>query len=280
MGKRDVTVDNYFDVLSQKEPLSVNPEKVQDLEQLCKIALETRSFEIKLYWQRTTYYWAFIAADIAAYALVYSKIESFSTLSYALLAILSVLGILFSCGWLLANRGSKFWQENWEGHMGLLIRAKYGPIFQTIALPKSKGFWGTGGYPYSVSRVNQWISIFVLFMWIGLFSYPFCKLLGLNLSDDCIDRCQLGWILLGCALVGCIILFRRTRSKHFLDYKSRKKKAATATKQEKSYCIANWPKFKFIVILGCNESEDEEVNSAPVFFTTFDIKEKTDSETK
>lgn len=43
------------------------------IEKLCQIALETRKFEIELYWKRTTYYWAFIAADLAAFALVYNR---------------------------------------------------------------------------------------------------------------------------------------------------------------------------------------------------------------
>ena len=34
-------------------------------------ALDIRKFEIELYWKRATYYWAFIAAAFAGYALTY-----------------------------------------------------------------------------------------------------------------------------------------------------------------------------------------------------------------
>lgn len=74
---------------------------------LCEIALETRKFEIDLYWKRTTYYWAFSAAIIAAYALVYTKKDP-GVGSYTLLSVLALCGVVFSLGWYLANRGSKY----------------------------------------------------------------------------------------------------------------------------------------------------------------------------
>ena len=62
---------------------------------LCEIALETRKFEIDLYWKRTTYYWAFSAAIIAAYALVYTKKDP-GVGSYTLLSVLALCGVVFS----------------------------------------------------------------------------------------------------------------------------------------------------------------------------------------
>jgi Na+/melibiose symporter-like transporter len=74
------------------------------------LALDIRKFEIELYWKRATYFWTFIAAAFAAYAIVYSRADSKD--DPWLLLVFSCLGFLFSSAWYLVNRGSKFWQNN------------------------------------------------------------------------------------------------------------------------------------------------------------------------
>lgn len=236
MESREVTDENYFEVLAQKEPVGkkvLTQEEAtteiedKDLEKLCEIALQTRNFEIELYWKRTTYYWAFIAADMAAYALVFSEIDDCSIASYVLMGVLSCMGILFSFGWFLANRGSKYWQENWEAHMGRLVRKKYGPIFQTLLLPDSNRYWGIKSYPYSVSRINQYISIFVLIMWGVLFLFP-CFKIGYNIihpligyNIDIISYFIALWLLCCisiCIIIGIYILLDKTRSGNYTNY--------------------------------------------------------------
>lgn len=225
MECREVTDENYFEVLAQKEPVGkkVLPQEEatteiedKDLEKLCEIALQTRNFEIELYWKRTTYYWAFIAADMAAYALVFSKIDDCSIASYVLMGVLSCMGILFSFGWFLANRGSKYWQENWEAHMGRLIRKKYGPIFQTLLLPDSNRYWGIKSYPYSVSRINQYISIFVLIMWGVLFLCPLFMLTCGTLPKWS-ESSLVAYGLIACVVCGIYFLFR-TQSGNYTNY--------------------------------------------------------------
>ncbi len=99
--------------------------RIDEIDQkLCEIALETRKFEIDLYWKRTTYYWAFSAAVIAAYALVYTKKDT-DPESNIFLSVLALCGVVFSWGWYLANRGSKYWQENWEDHKSPDITVRY-----------------------------------------------------------------------------------------------------------------------------------------------------------
>ncbi|QWF70402.1 hypothetical protein KEF85_13820 [Methylomonas paludis] len=39
-------------------------------------ALDTRKFEIELYWKRATYFWTFIGVIFGGYALVFTKMES------------------------------------------------------------------------------------------------------------------------------------------------------------------------------------------------------------
>lgn len=127
-------------------------------------ALDIRKFEIELYWKRATYFWTLIAAAFGAYFALQSAANAGS-----LVFLVSCLGFLLSLGWYLVNRGSKYWQENWERHVDLLESEVVGPLYKTTIskeeFPLLK-FWG--GYPYSVSKVNQIISLFVLLVWLGL----------------------------------------------------------------------------------------------------------------
>ena len=92
-----------------------------------KRAHEIRQFETALFWTRGTYYWAFIlAAFTAHFALLSSlfnaerypfslcNVYSLPRLSLLALIITSLFCYFFSLCWVLMNKGSKFWQENWE----------------------------------------------------------------------------------------------------------------------------------------------------------------------
>ena len=137
-------------------------------------ALDTRKFEIELYWKRATYFWTFIAATLAGYAAI--QVSSLKDKT-DLLVMLSCLGVLFSFGWHCVNRGSKQWQENWENHVDLLEDSVAGPLFKTVLRRRSaKGIREltvnavTGPWSVSVSGVNQIISLYVFGLWIVLLS--------------------------------------------------------------------------------------------------------------
>jgi hypothetical protein len=78
--------------------------KIDELEAY-KIALQTRNFEISLFWQRSNY---FLALN-AALALGFFRLNE-SPYSLALAS----LGIFVSFLWFQVNLGSKFWQSRWE----------------------------------------------------------------------------------------------------------------------------------------------------------------------
>ncbi len=99
-------------------------------EKALELALDIRKFEIELYWKRATYFWTFIGAAFAGYALVYKTSDGDGSW---LLLVFSSLGLLFSVAWYLVNRGSKFWQNNWERHVDLLEDQVIGPLYKTIA---------------------------------------------------------------------------------------------------------------------------------------------------
>lgn len=158
--------DEDFNEKNQKEAL--------------RYALDIRKFEIELYWKRATYFWAFIAAAFAAYGLIQaSSIEPAQRLNLSV--FISCLGLVFSFGWYCVNCGSKRWQENWEKHVDLLEDKTTGPLYKvTFKKKPSKGkkAWlievATGSHPFSVSKINQIISLYVTFLW-GFFiiiSFP------------------------------------------------------------------------------------------------------------
>lgn len=126
-------------------------------------ALDTRKFEIDLYWKRATYFWAFIAATFAGYFLILSRSGEGLENKNVILFFINCLGFAFSISWYLVNRGSKFWQENWEKHVDHLENKYMGPLFKVIIEDKSKGITAAGRF--SVSRINIILSLFITVMW-------------------------------------------------------------------------------------------------------------------
>lgn len=130
-------------------------------------ALEIRKFEIELYWKRAQYFWGFLITIYGSYFIVYSKTSLEDGFQKNLiLLILSTMGMFFSMGWHLANRGSKFWQNNWECHVDELEDYVYGSLYKTIITRTDYGkrifkdFYLTPvePYPFSVSRINCLLS--------------------------------------------------------------------------------------------------------------------------
>ncbi|WP_262689419.1 RipA family octameric membrane protein [Kordiimonas aestuarii] len=130
-----------------------------------KYALDIRKFEIELYWKRTTYFWAIIAAIFTGFGV------SSNADMHFLQTLLGGLGLVFSLGWYLANRGSKHWQQNWEQHVDMLEDPVIGPLYKTVfsEIPRKDkevlDFLTTSA-PYSVSKINQLISVYVTLIWL------------------------------------------------------------------------------------------------------------------
>lgn len=140
-------------------------------------ALETRKFEIELYWKRAAYFWTFIAAALAAYGLIQASKDIPSPKKEHLSVLVGVLGLVFSFAWQAVNRASKYWQENWENHVALLENEVTGPLFKSVTrgIPQEArtrvdrfGRYLTSPDNYSVSKVNQLVSIFVMLVWLVL----------------------------------------------------------------------------------------------------------------
>ena len=136
-----------------------------------KMALDTRKFEIELYWKRAGYFWAFIAVSFAAYFMAFnnSNLENKDPNYYnEILLGISLFGLFVSCCWYLVNKGSKYWQENWEKHLDLLEDDFMGPLYKMTV--KDKRSWGYifhpfCSYKYSVGKINLFLSFLVVLVW-------------------------------------------------------------------------------------------------------------------
>ncbi len=141
-------------------------------------ALDIRKFEIDLYWKRATYFWTFIAATFAGFVAIQA---STSETKIDLSIIISCLGFVFSFAWFCVNRGSKFWQENWEKHVDVLEDDVTGPLYKVVLSRNQNGNCKdkavhliTGPSKLSVSKINQIISLYVTLLWgiLAFYSLP------------------------------------------------------------------------------------------------------------
>lgn len=175
-----------------------------------KQALDIRKFEIELYWKRATYFWTFIGATMAGFITIQaSSAQNKQDLS----VILSCLGMVFSFAWVCVNRGSKFWQENWEKHVDVLEDKVTGPLYKIVMSRNSMSKNSekaihliTGPSSISVSKINQIISLYVFVLWILLLLY--------SLPEFGIDK-SINWFYVALTILSifsCIIFIWLGRS--------------------------------------------------------------------
>ena len=151
--------------------------RIQDRNaQALEFAERNRQFEIGLYWKRSAYFWTFTALAFAGYGALQTHccdLDDRETLSF----LLANIGCVASFAWFLANKGSKFWQEQWETHVDVLEDRAIGTVYKKwfVRTPISKSYKLTrliAGYnprnKYSVTKINQIGSLYVVFIWIIL----------------------------------------------------------------------------------------------------------------
>jgi len=161
-----MTKDEYKKEFDGESKTTDKKEKALDY------ALDIRKFEIELYWKRATYFWTFIAATLAGYAVIQRISDEHSKGELSLLLV--CLGVIFSLAWYLVNRGSKFWQNNWERHVDMLEDVTIGPLYKIILSEEDpdKNILRkilTDAGTFSVTKINQILSFFVLMVWVLLF---------------------------------------------------------------------------------------------------------------
>ena len=162
--------------------------------------MQERKLEIDMYWKRTTFFWTLTAAAITGFFAVINSSLGFGPPAVAVAS----LGLTFSFGWFLAARGSKYWQENWERAVDLIEDEVAGPVHKVFANPEDYRFMRLNGpYPFSVTKVNQLLGLFVTLSWVLLFVWSLLNLQSTALGDRIVASifgivtplfvCSLGW---------------------------------------------------------------------------------------
>lgn len=135
-------------------------------------------FELEQFWKRSLFFWGFIGAAFVAFAAANQSLLT--------QGVVASFGFVCSVTWTLANRGSKFWYENWE----LKRYTAEVPVTGTLygGDPKKKEADGIGwlsGRRYSPSKLAIALSDYVVSLWVGLLvsrSYlmlrPYCPALA------------------------------------------------------------------------------------------------------
>ena len=164
------------------------------LKEAYKQAADIRKFEIELFWKRGTYYWAFILAAFTAHFALLGMLfstcsptmnQEFSLknlcalpgLSLFTLALTAFFCFFFSLAWTLVNKGSKFWQKNWEAHIDVLEEHVTGRLHETYLNTEgdkndfSRCPLDVKAYDYSVTKITLLTSILLSTVSGGLFLF-------------------------------------------------------------------------------------------------------------
>lgn len=138
-------------------------------ERAFQTSLDTRKFEIDLFWKRSLFFWGFIASAFIAFAALYKENSRYTI-------VIAGFGCICSLVWTLANRGSKFWQENWESKVSKLEDDLVGSLFKDVEEVQKK-FFLLRAQKYSVSKLAIALSDYVLIIWVGITLSLVCKYL-------------------------------------------------------------------------------------------------------
>lgn len=127
-----------------------------------EVALKARQQEINLYWTRANYFMtAFATLGGSAVVVAVLGATLFKGwIIYPILYVIEWIGVVLAVAWLYVNRGSKYWQVNWEKYVDGLGKDIIGPLFN--CLTEEKGC----DRRYSVSKINMIISQYILAIWI------------------------------------------------------------------------------------------------------------------
>lgn len=136
-----------------------------------KYAIEMRKFEIELYWKRTSYFWALNTVILSGIGYTIKQKHHEAAI------ILSCIAVVLSFAWIFVNKGSKFWQENWEIQVTKREKSIIGPLFSGVFYNKLP-YWQqiplnplTRPFSMSVSRINLLVCWFIFFICMTSLAY-------------------------------------------------------------------------------------------------------------
>lgn len=169
-------------------------------------ALRARENEIALFWKRSGFFLAFIVSAYTAYFFV--EYGSGAGHHPHMSVLLLGLAYFLCLSWHLANKGSKFWQKNWEFHVNQLATQQIGPLFRVYKEPHSGSQWiPLSEYDFSVSKICIFISFVMTLLSGWLFSYQLLKMLRqeFDLVKDFLGDWRLCGIVALCFVITVVL---------------------------------------------------------------------------
>ncbi len=164
-----------------------------------KVALRAREFELDLFWKRALFFWGFVAATFVGYAAAKER--------PALGVLLACFGWVCSLAWTFANRGSKYWYENWETKIVNVEREVTGPLFSVPEKRQAKGTW-LSARRYSVSKLAIGLSDYVFLFWTVILAKGSIDILFPGFISSDVARLGLSLIVLGSLIYGVLLVFK------------------------------------------------------------------------
>lgn len=143
----------------------------EEIETSYNKAWEAKNFEIEHYWKRANYFWAFQIASFAGYFSVLGS-KAYSENPQVLYFVICI-GLVTGFAWIFTNKGSKTWQRHWEIHVDMLENNITGPLYKIVTSPKT----------YSVSKINEIVSKFIVAIWFILALKYFADQITIKFSN-------------------------------------------------------------------------------------------------
>jgi hypothetical protein len=156
--------------MTKKYKNLINPtsQDSEDWKNTLSKAWEIRNFEIDLFWKRTGYFSVLVGALFIAYYTIVGQNSPTNNQEFYKI-IISFLGFMASLVWFLSNKGSKFWQENWELHIDYIEKISEQNKIHSLVLSKNnKRLDLLGAYEFSVSKLNTLFSFIVSLAWLEI----------------------------------------------------------------------------------------------------------------
>jgi hypothetical protein len=229
-------MQNYADISEFIKALNAKSDSSLTLEKLLERAYDIRKFEIDLYWKRATYFWGFLIASFTAYFLVSDPTKFASKPNYELLVL--CIGFLFSLSWYLVNRGSLYWQANWERMIEAIEESLEIEFYKSnLTVPEKVYELPFSWYPYSVGRINIIVSSFICVLWFCLIIFYFSHQANKISFDKPVDFEKLTLVVITVAFSLLLIFrtkFSTTKRKRFQFHKRDFMYEKSVTKEETS----------------------------------------------
>lgn len=225
-------MDDYFNYMN------INSSEKEKIKEAYARSHDIRKFEIQLFWQRGTYYWAFILAAFTAHFVLLKflllgnskeginasfslkELCSLPSLSLFSLTVTSFFLLFFSFCWVLINKGSKFWQINWEEHIDMLQTQFSGDLYKTILDTTNTDLFSPcplclKAYDYSVTKITMLTSIVLMIVSFLIFVFHalifIMKLLCINYTCFYSCKCCISFIVLLIAFTFLFFICRLTK---------------------------------------------------------------------